>query len=111
MRKKIFNILSKLYPTYAIGQHEGLCTSPYLVLKFNEHMTSMNNSSCGWQLFKVLCYCPKSSIAPLDEMIDKVKQALTSNGFENTGNITPDFLDDTKQAFMRSIEFRIPKEV
>lgn len=111
MRKKIFDILKTLYPTYAVGQHEGLCTSPYLVLKFNEQMTSINNDNCGWQFFKVMCYCPKSSIAPLDGMIEKAKQTLTANGFEFTGNITPDFLDDTKQAFMKSIEFRIPKEV
>lgn len=111
MRKKIFDILKTLYPTYAVGQHEGLCTSLYLVLKFNEQMKSMSNTQYGWQFFKVMCYCPKSSIAPLDTMIEKVKQALIANGFEFTGNITPDFLDETVQGYMRAIEFRIPKEI
>lgn len=110
MRKKIFDILNVVYSTYAIGQHQGQCTNPYLVLKFSEQLTSVNNNSCGWQSFKVLCYCPKNSIAPLDTMINKVKEALEID-FEFTGNITPDFLDDTVQAYIRSIEFRIPKEV
>lgn len=111
MRKKIFDILNKLYPTYSLGQHTGLCTSPYIVVKFEEQMTSNNNSDCGWRIFKVLCYCPKSSIAPLDGMVESAKVNLEAKGFEATGNITPDFLDDTVQGYMSSIEFRIPKEI
>lgn len=110
MRKKIFYILKGLYPVYFIGQHTGQCTSPYLVLKFGNQSTSINNNIAGWQVFEAMCYCPKSSIVPLDDMIEKVKNAL-KNDFEYTGNITPDYLDEDKLAFMRSIQFRIPKEV
>ncbi|MBE6067765.1 MAG: hypothetical protein E7211_08745 [Clostridium lundense] len=110
MRKKIFDLLKPLYPTYSIGQHTGQCTSPYVVIKLGGQSASINNSIAGWQVFEVMCYCPKSSIVPLDDMIEKVKNAL-KHDFEYTGNITPDYLDEDKLAFMRSIKFRIPKEV
>lgn len=110
MRKNIFDLLKSLYPVYSIGQHTGQCISPYVVLKFNGQSSSINNKNAGWQVFEVMCYCPKSSIVPLDGMIEEVKNALKSE-FEYTGNITPDYLDEDKLAFMRSIQFRIPKEV
>lgn len=32
-RKEIFDLIDPLYPCYAIGEHEGECTEPYIVLK------------------------------------------------------------------------------
>lgn len=110
MRKRIYDTLIALYPTHSVGQVSGTCTSPYLVVKFNNQEMSTSNKRAGWQNFEVLCYCPKKSILTIDTMVAAVKNALKGE-FEFTGNITPDYLDEAKMAYMRSIKFRIPKEV
>lgn len=109
-RKQIFDVIDPVYPCYAIGEHEGICIEPYVVLKFDNQVTSINNSNCGWQGVQVMCYAPKSDITVLDEMIDNIKKVL-EDILEFTGNITPEFLDDDVKAYTRSMSYRIPKEV
>ena len=108
MRKKIFDILNLLYPTYAIGQHENDCVSPYLVLKFNTQDKSLGSELGGWQTLEVMVYIPDSSISPMEDILGQVKEALKSI-LEVTSNVTPDFKDTTVHAYMRSIQFRQPK--
>lgn len=110
MRKKIFDILNSIYPTYAVGQHENECISPYLVLRFNNQDRSITGALGGFQIFEVLVYVPYSSISDLDDLLENIKIALISdNSIESTDNITPDFRDTTVHAYMRSIKFRCPK--
>lgn len=109
-RRQIFDVIDSLYPCYAIGEHEGYCIEPYVVLKFDNQVTSINNNKCGWQSVQVMCYTPKSDITVLDEMIDKVKNVL-SGVLEFIGTITSEFLDNDVKAYTRSMSYRIPKEV
>jgi len=113
-RTSLYQILNALYPTYFIGQNTDNFESPYLVIKYNNQSKSVNNQAAGWQLFEIMCYVPyndeNNSILPIDVMIEVVRKALL-NDYEHTGNITPDYIDVDKKCAMRSIEFRIPKEV
>jgi hypothetical protein len=59
-----------------------------------------------------MIYVPTSSTAPLETFQKKILDAM--GVFENvefTGRITPDFLDTEVKAFMRSVQFRIPKQI
>ncbi|KEH91682.1 hypothetical protein Z962_p0059 (plasmid) [Clostridium botulinum C/D str. BKT12695] len=109
-RKEIFNILDPLYPCYAIGEHEGECREPYVVLKFHNQLKSMNNSQCGWQFVHVFLYCPLGDITLLDDMLEKTQKALTGK-LEFTGDITPELIEDEKKAYFRRLKYTIPKEV
>lgn len=109
-RKEIFDLIDPLYPTYAIGEHKGECTEPYAVLKFDNQLKSMNNSQCGWQFVHVFLYCPLGDITVLDDMVRRVQKALKGN-LEFTGDITPEVIEDEKQAYCRRLKYVIPKEV
>lgn len=109
-RKEIFDILDPLYPCYAIGEHQGECKAPYAVLKFDNQVQSMNNANCGWQFVHVFLYAPLGDITVLDDMAIKAQEALKGN-LEFTGDITPELIDDDKQAYFRRLKYRIPKEV
>lgn len=109
MRKIIFDLLNSLYPTYGIGQHENDCLSPYLVLKFDNQNSSISGGLGGWQVFQVMVYIPDSSILLMDVILEEVKNKLVADFIEPTNNITPDFRDTMIKAYMRSMEFKIPK--
>lgn len=110
MRKKLFDILDPIYPCYAVGEHQGECKEPYIVLKFDNQLQSMNNSQCGWQFVHVFLYAPLGDITVLDQMIKPIKTAL-KNTLEDTGEITPEIIDEEKKAYTRRLKYRIPKEV
>lgn len=109
-RKEIFDILNPIYPCYAIGEHQGECIEPYIVLKFDNQMVSMNNANCGWQFVHVFCYVPLGDITVLDSMIIKVKATLKGKS-DDTGEITQEAIEDEKKAYFRRLKYRIPKEV
>lgn len=109
-RKDIFNLIDPIYPTYAIGEHKGECTEPYTVLKFDNQLSSMNNSQFGWQVVHVFCYAPLGDITVLDDMITKIQKQLKTH-LEFTGDITSELIDDEKKAYFRRLKYRIPKEV
>ena len=113
-RQDLYTVLNSKYPTFGVGQNTDNFVSPYLVVKYNNQSRSINNKEAGWQVFEVMCYVPyndeNNSILPIDTMLEVVREALQDN-YEPTGNVTPDYIDTDKKCAMRSIEFRIPKEV
>lgn len=109
-RLQLTNILEGLLPTYSVGQKTGLCTEPYLVVKYKPQIPSVSNSHGGWQYLEIMVYVPDTSIIALDGILTQVKTTLRGL-VEITGNMTPDYHDQEVKAYMRAIEFRIPKEV
>ena len=109
-RLEIYNAVKTVCTAYWVGQHQGECTSTYAVIKFKNQSTSINNAIAGWQVFEVMVYVPRASIATIDSIVSNIQVALINISAEPTGNITPDFLDTEKNAIMRSVEFRIPKQ-
>lgn len=110
-RQDIYDATSVVCDSYWIGQHEGECITKYVVLKFNSQSPSIENKKGGWQYLEVMAYVPDTSISLLDPLTNNLLTALLQLGLEPTGNMTPDYLDTDKKAFMRSIEFRMPKEI
>ncbi|WP_238884524.1 hypothetical protein [Clostridium sp. YIM B02551] len=109
-RKEIFDILDPVYPCYAIGEHEGLCKEPHIVLKFDNQINSLNNSQGGWQIIHIFCYVPLGDITELDQMIIKVKELLKGK-LEDTGTVTPEIIDESIKAYTRRLTYKKPKEV
>ncbi len=109
-RKEIFDLVDPVYPCYVIGEHEGECIKPYVVLKFENQLSSMNNSQCGWQFVHVFLYCPLGDITVLDDMVIKAQEVLKGK-LEFTGDIAPELIDNEKKAYFRRLKYRIPKEV
>lgn len=109
-RTELYNLLKTVYPTYWIGQKYGKATEPYLVIKYKNQGLSINNGIAGWQYFEVMVYVPKSSALALDTGLEKVKEVLQGVA-EPTGNVTPDYLDSELGAYMRSVEYRLPKRI
>lgn len=107
-RIELTETLNSLYPTYQIGMNPN-GRRDYLVLARKPQMGSTNPYGC-WEYWEVMCYCPKTLLL-LDTVVDNVLGVLRTLDIELTGNITPDFYDEDVKAYMRSIEFRIPKEV
>lgn len=83
----------------------------WIVVKFQNQQPSISSTKGGWQYVDIMCYVDKNSILPLDRLMQKSKLALKSAGAELTGVETPDFYDSELEAFMRSFQIRIPKEV
>ncbi|HHD2753292.1 TPA: hypothetical protein ACOTG0_002101 [Clostridium perfringens] len=109
MRKRIFDLINPIFPCYAIGEHKGKCLSPYVVLKFDNQLASVSNSHCGWQLFTLFLYAPLGDITVLDDMVEPIKNAMGE--FEFTGEISPEQIEESKEAYFKILKFRIPKEV
>lgn len=110
LRNEVFDKLNSLYSTYAIGQKKDLCTSPYFVIKFDNQSVSTESKKGAIQNFEVLVYVPDTGIAPLDGIVKEVIDLFKDDkSIEFTGNITPDYHDEEKDAYMRSIQFIKPK--
>jgi len=109
-RKQLFDIVNALYPAHWISQEAGECLAPYVVIKYKPQIPSIGNKLAGWQYVDFMAYVPMASILPLDDMIDEIKTELSKH-MEMTGAITPDYVDVDVKAIMRSIEFRIPKQL
>lgn len=109
MRKRIFDLINPVFPCFAIGEHKGECISPYVVLKFDNQLTSVSNSHCGWQFFTLFLYAPLGDITVLDDMIKPIQKVMKD--FEFTGEISTEQIEESKKAYFRVLKFRIPKEV
>lgn len=109
-RKTLHDKLITVLPVHWVGQPEGICKKPYIVAKYKSQTKSVSNDRAGWQYLDIMVYVPKTSVLALDGYIAQVQTAL-KDITEPTGNITPDYLDQQVEAIMRSIEFRMPKEV
>ncbi len=110
-RLDIYNEVKKVCTTYSVGQHNGECISTYAVLKFDFQDKSTNNRGAGWQTFQVMVYVPKTSIVGIDATLTSIREKLIAIGVEETGKITPDYIDEEKKAIMRSEYYNIPKQI
>ena len=110
-RLQIYNAIKTVCTTYWVGQHQGECVSTYAVIKYKNQANSINNKAAGWQYIDVMVYVPNTSVSLLDSTLASIKAALVSIGLEPTGNMTPDYLDTDKKAYMRSEEYRSPKQI
>ncbi|MBV4426502.1 hypothetical protein KM802_14755, partial [Clostridium tyrobutyricum] len=60
--ERVFLLLkSKGVDVYSPGQHEGKCTSPYVVVKNTGTMGFQGSNQIGSQTLDIIIYCPKTN--------------------------------------------------
>ncbi|CEH34715.1 hypothetical protein [Romboutsia lituseburensis] len=100
------HLKEKGFDVYSIGQHEGICSSPYLVIKENTEMdivgTSFNN-----ELIDIIIYYPKGSYSKLNPYLKSVKGSMAEiNKLKRAYDPTPIVIDDEKEAYTTSFSYK-----
>ena len=92
---------------YSPGQHQGECTSPYVVQKY-AGLNPLSNFSSSQALYDVMCYVPKDQFSTLEPYVEKVKKAMTGlyPAIIPVYFQTASFLDDTVKGHMISVQYR-----
>ena len=92
---------------YSPGQHQGECTSPYVVVK-DAGLNPLSNFSSTQALYDIMCYVPQDKFSTLEPYVEQVKQvmkklypAIIPVNFQ-----TSSYLDDIVKGHMISIQYR-----
>lgn len=103
--KTIFDHLNSCgFEVYAPAQHEGLCLSPYLVLKVSG---VVGDRGIELQEYEILLYVPQNLYSETEEQAAKLKLAM--NALYPTLKLTdydsPPYLDDGIKGYMTSLTY------
>lgn len=94
--------ITAFYP----GQHQGECTSKYVVIK-HDGAVGVGTVSSDAVTYTIMCYVPKDEYSSLIEFVEVVKQCMKVLFplVKLSGNETPSYYDDSKKAHMISVEY------
>lgn len=103
----IYNLLKKKgFDVYSPAQHEGECSSKYVVIKLGTLSEAYDFSSVQY-LYDLMLYVPHHEYSTLENFVEEVKDAMK----ELEPMIMPvhfqtgSFYDDTVKAHMVSIQY------
>lgn len=93
------------FHTYSIGQYEGECKEPYLVLRSNG---VQRQRSIEAPEYEVLLYYPMDHYSEFEGYIADVKEAMNGlyPGVKLVDDEQPHYPDDDKKAYMTSLIYR-----
>lgn len=94
------------FDVYSIGQHEGVCLSPYIVVKENGESevvgTSLVNDS-----IELLIYYPFGRYSELSEYKKRILDVMKyQRGIRRVIEAMPTIIDDDKKAYMTSFTYK-----
>ncbi|WP_197096796.1 hypothetical protein [Paraclostridium sordellii] len=109
MYEKIYDTLvdANIKP-YSIGQHNGECNSPYVVIS----NAGTNPFSVGlkYDIIDIIIYYPIGAYSKVEPYANKVKQALKKiKNLKYTNTDTPIVIDDDKKAYTQSFTYQVYK--
>ncbi|MBV4417300.1 hypothetical protein [Clostridium tyrobutyricum] len=107
--ERVFLLLkTKGIDVYSPGQHEGKCTSPYVVLKNTGTMGFQGSNQIGSQTLDIIIYCPKTNYSSMEPYTTQVQDFLSElkDYIRPTGNIMPVVLDDTVSGYTQTVEYQ-----
>lgn len=96
----------KGFDVYSIGQHEGICSSPYLVIKENGTSEVIGTSLINDKV-EILVYYPVGSYSLIATYTDKLKKEM--RGLKSLRRVLdpmPTIVDDDKKAYMTSYFYK-----
>lgn len=96
----------KGFDVYSIGQHQGTCSSPYLVIKENGESDIAGTSYINY-VVEILVYYPMGSYSLIRIYTDKLKKEMS--GFKALRRVLapmPTIIDDDKKAYMTSYTYK-----
>lgn len=107
--ERVFLLLkSKGVDVYSPGQHEGKCTSPYVVVKNTGTMGFQGSNQIGSQTLDIIIYCPKTNYSNMEPYTTQVQYFLSElkDYIRPTGNITPVVIDDSANGYTQTVEYQ-----
>lgn len=92
---------------YSPGQHQGECTSPYVVVK-DAGLNQCYDFSSSQALYDIMCYVPQTQFSILEDYVDEVKSYMNElyPALIPVYYQTASYLDDTVNGHMISIQYR-----
>ncbi|MCI9274191.1 MAG: hypothetical protein HFE39_09625 [Clostridiales bacterium] len=96
------------FDVYALGQHQGVCAKPYIVLRANGIYQGLGIEQV---LYELLLYYPADYYYRFEEYISRVKKAmnLIYPQVKLVDPETPHYLDPDVMGFMTSLTYGIKK--
>ena len=107
MFEQIYNYLKNNgFDVYSIGQHEGICSSPYIVIKENG-VSEVAGTSLVNDTVELLIYYPIGKYSELSkykkQILDKMKCLV---GLRRIIEGMPTVIDDDKKAYTTSFTYK-----
>lgn len=100
------HLKEKGFDVYSIGQHEGICSSPYLVIKENG-TNGVAGKSLVNEVVEILVYYPIGSYSLIRTYTDNLKKEM--RGLKSLRRVLdpmPTIVDDEKKAYMTSYFYK-----
>lgn len=94
------------FDVYSPGQHQGECTSPYVVVKDMGAARFVEFSS-NRVLYDIMCYVPKDHFSQLEPFVNSMKTSMRKMfpRIRPAHYETPSFYDDTVKGHMISVQY------
>ena len=100
------HLKSNGFDVYSIGQHRGICSSPYIVIKENGE-SEIAGTSLTNNIVELLIYYPVGTYSKLDEYKQSTLYAMKLlKGIRRVVEPMPTIIDDDKKAYMTSFSYR-----
>jgi len=97
---------------YPPGKHKGLCNQSYSVVKESNQIPTFYTNKLGTKLIDVIVFVPLASYVDIEGYKNSIINSLkTIKSIKKTGNETPVIIDDDKQAYTLSLEYKIMKRL
>ena len=111
MWQKIYlHLKSEDIDVYSIGQKQGLCDDPYVVVK-ESGQYSLGSNKQGYDLVDIIIFYPIGSYSQLFSYKNDIKNHLAELKYlRKTGNETPVIIDDEVKGYTTSIEYQVIKK-
>ena len=94
------------FDVYSIGQHKGICTKPYIVIKENGESEIVGTSLTS-NVVELLIYYPIGAYTKLDGYKKSTLCSMKAlKGIRRVMQSMPTVIDDDKQAYMTSFTYR-----
>ena len=94
------------FDVYSIGQHKGICTNPYIVVKENGESEIVGTSLTN-DIVELLIYYPVGTYSKLNEYKQSVLYTMKLlKGIRRVIDPMSTIIDDDKKAYMTSFSYR-----
>ena len=94
------------FDVYSIGQHKGICTNPYIVVKENGESEIVGTSLTN-DIVELLIYYPVGTYSKLNEYKQSVLYTMKLlKGIRRVIDPMPTIIDDDKKAYMTSFTYK-----
>lgn len=104
--KEIYNFLKENgFETYSIGQHKGLCKTPYLVIRNNGEYYLYSNKITEYE---ILIYMPYQQYSQFEDYIKQVTSKMNKLFplIKLKSGASEHYLDEDVQGYMASVIYQ-----